>query len=166
LHTGYHGDPDWWPFLAVRDGQWKLVISEKAERMELHDLGSDRAEDAGRDESKAHPEIVARLRKLVLEWKATLPTQVDPTCVSSTSDANAATRGRKGATSAPPLKNATKDRNIPFNRWDTDKDGFLTLDEYKTGQQGGENIDARFKNFDKNGDGKLSREEFVDPRAK
>ena len=76
------------------------------------------------------------------------------------------TRGRKGATSAPPLKNATKDRNIPFNRWDTDKDGFLTLDEYKTGLKGQDDLDSRFKRFDKNGDGHVTREEFIGPTAK
>lgn len=53
-----------------------------AEGVELHHLKSDRVEEAGKEQSKEHPEIVARLTKLALDWKATLPTKVDPTCVS------------------------------------------------------------------------------------
>ena len=42
----------------------------------------------------------------------------------------------------------------------------MTLDEYKAGLKGESNLEARFKRFDKNGDGKLTREEFViaDPK--
>ncbi|HQZ28099.1 MAG TPA: sulfatase-like hydrolase/transferase [Verrucomicrobiales bacterium] len=62
--------------------------------------------------------------------------------------------------------NATKgDRNLPFNRWDTNKDDILTLEEYLKGQTG-ENLEQRFKNFDKNGDGTVSREEYVIQSAK
>ena len=43
------------------------------------------------------------------------------------------------------------------------KDGVLTLDEYKVGLKGESNLDARFQRFDKNGDGQLTREEFVIP---
>ena len=52
-----------------------------------------------------------------------------------------------------------------FTRWDTDKDNVLTLDEYEAGLQGEQNIEARFKNFDKDRDGKLTREEFVGQSA-
>ncbi len=48
-----------------------------------------------------------------------------------------------------------------FARWDTNRDDILTLDEYRAGLKGQENLEARFRNFDKNGDGKLTREEFV-----
>jgi hypothetical protein len=44
---------------------------------------SDRAES--KDVAKEHPEIVARLSKLAPEWKATLPEQPDPSCISKTS---------------------------------------------------------------------------------
>ena len=53
-----------------------------------------------------------------------------------------------------------------FNRWDTNKDEFLTLEEYKAGQNGGPDLEARFKRFDKDGDGKVSRKEFVTPSAR
>lgn len=52
--------------------------------------------------------------------------------------------------------------NIPFTRFDTNKDGYLSLKEYKIGQAGGTNLDRRFNNFDKNKDGKVSRSEFVE----
>ncbi len=58
-----------------------------------------------------------------------------------------------------------RDRNIPFNRWDTNKDNLLTLEEYLTGQTG-ENLEKRFAIFDKNGDGTVSREEYVVLSAK
>ena len=164
LHTGAKTEPDWWPRLAVRDGDWKLVMTYDADRVELHDLSSDRAEDAGRDQSKAHPEIVTRLSKLALEWYASLPKEVDPSCVSKTRGGELKKSGENLEAPKPSVTAPTKDRSIPFNRWDTNKDGFLTLDEYKAGQTGGENLDARFKNFDKNSDGKLSREEFVGPK--
>ena len=32
--------------------------------------------------SEVHPEIVARLTKMTLDWKDTLPTKVAPNCVS------------------------------------------------------------------------------------
>ena len=41
------------------------------------------------------------------------------------------------------------------------KDGFFTLDEFKAGSKRQENLEARFNSFDKNSDGKLTREEFV-----
>ncbi len=46
-------------------------------------------------------------------------------------------------------------------RMDTNRDGVLTPEEYLSGLKGAPNLEQRFKNFDKNGVGKLSREEFV-----
>ena len=77
---GPNPEPDWWPRLAVRDGDWKLTMTEDAKRVELHQLVNDRAE--AKDVSKEHPEIVARLSKLVLDWKATLPEKPNPECIS------------------------------------------------------------------------------------
>ncbi len=64
------------------------------------------------------------------------------------------------AKKAAPKKLAKGDRNTPFNRWDTNKDEILTLEEYLTGQTG-EKLEQRFKNFDKNGDGHVTRDEYV-----
>ena len=166
--TGKAAEPDWWPRLAVRDGDWKLLLAEDAKRVELHRIPTDRAEST--DVAKEHPDIVARLTKLVLDWKTTLPPQPDPACISTADRANskptAAKRGQKAATPATPAKKAAPDRAKAFDRWDTNQDNILTLDEYKAGLKGQDNLEARFKNFDKNGDGKLTREEFVGSSAK
>lgn len=86
-------EPDWWPNLAVREGDWKLAMTDDAKRVELHRLNDDRAEST--DVAKNHPEIVARLAKLALDWKATLPTEVDPTCVSRESRDGAKKAGQQ-----------------------------------------------------------------------
>jgi Ca2+-binding EF-hand superfamily protein len=58
------------------------------------------------------------------------------------------------------------DRAKAFTRWDRNQDGELTLDEYRAGLASKTNAEARFKNFDKDGNGKLTREEFVGPVSK
>ncbi len=57
------------------------------------------------------------------------------------------------------------DRNKAFQRMDVDKDNSMTLQEYKAGMNNsdGTDLDARYKRFDENGDGTLSRDEFVHP---
>ena len=162
--TGKAADPHWWPRLAVRDGDWKLLLTADAQRVALHRLTTDRAEAV--DLAKDHPEIVARLTQLALAWKATLPTTVDPSCIS-VADRNAAPAPLP-APAAPnaPAKKTTPDRAAAFTRMDTNRDGLLTPDEYVTGQKGAANIESRFKNFDQNGDGKLSREEFITPSGR
>ena len=74
--------PNFWPDLAVRDGDWKLVTTFDGQRVELYDLKANHAEDAGKDAAQAHPEITLRLSKLVRDWYATLPTKPDPACVN------------------------------------------------------------------------------------
>jgi N-acetylgalactosamine-6-sulfatase len=81
---GTKTDPDYWPRLAVREGEWKLALTEDAKRVELHHLIHDRAEAV--DVAKDHPDIVARLAKLALDWKATLPVAPNPECISSMPD--------------------------------------------------------------------------------
>ncbi|MFN0080500.1 MAG: sulfatase-like hydrolase/transferase [Prosthecobacter sp.] len=159
LHKGKAAEPDWWPRLAVRDGNLKLLMTYGAERVELHDLSSDRAE--AMDVSKDHPEVVAKLSKLLLDWYATLPTEADPTCLSKPRDSVPKQREKKSK--GPEVKMSTKDRNIPFNRWDTNKDEFLSLEEYKAGLSQGDDLESRFKSFDKDRDSKVSRKEFVTP---
>lgn len=76
---GLGAEPDWWPRLAVREGEWKLVLNADGSRTELHDLTRDW--DESRDESAQNPEIVTRLKQLVLGWKQTLPEHPDPACI-------------------------------------------------------------------------------------
>jgi arylsulfatase A-like enzyme len=54
-----------------------------------------------------------------------------------------------------------RQQNIPFNRWDTNKDEFLSFDEYKTGQEGEDGLVPRYQAFDKDNDGKVTRKELV-----
>ncbi|MBI3881357.1 MAG: hypothetical protein HY301_15000 [Verrucomicrobia bacterium] len=137
---------------------WFASAAGDAKRSELHRIPADRAESA--DVAKDHPEIVAQLTMLALDWKAALPPKPDPACIS------AADRAQISAPKTQPAKKATPDRAKAFERMDTNKDGVLTLDEYKIGFKNQPNLETRFKNVDKNRDGKLTREEFVNPGGK
>ena len=110
--TGKAADPHWWPRLAVRDGDWKLLLTADAQRVALHRLTTDRAEAV--DLAKDHPEIVARLTQLALAWKATLPTTVDPSCISVADRAAASAPLPAPAAPNAPAKKATPDRAAAF----------------------------------------------------
>ncbi len=158
LHTGKDAEPDWWPRLAVRDGEWKLLMTYDAKRVELHRITEDRAESVNL--AGQYPEVVSRLTKMALDWYATLPKKADPACISKGKPvADTAPReNRKTDQSAGKVK---PDRAKAFVRWDTNRDDVLTLDEYKAGLPGQSDLEARFALFDTDGDGKLTREEFV-----
>jgi iduronate 2-sulfatase len=63
--------------------------------------------------------------------------------------------------STEPTPRATTDRNALFDRRDRNKDGKLTLEEFLQGQPDPDEAPTRFRRFDANKDGVLSREEFV-----
>jgi hypothetical protein len=136
----------------------------KASKRNPREIANEVAEAV--DLAKDHPEIVARLTQLALAWKATLPTTVDPSCISVADRAAAPAPLPAPAAPNAPAKKATPDRAAAFTRMDTNRDGLLTPDEYVAGQKGAANIESRFKNFDQNGDGKLSREEFINPAGR
>lgn len=50
-----------------------MLMVGKGNRVELHNLGEDRAEDIDKDQSREHPDIVGRLSKLVLDWRPRCP---------------------------------------------------------------------------------------------
>jgi len=151
-------EPDWWPRLAVRDGDWKLLLTCDAKRVELHRVTEDRGEAV--DVAQEHLEIVARLTKAALAWKAALPVEPDPACIDHQSRAKAQ---QSQAVPAARSRVSPEVRARAFARWDTDGDGFLTLDEYKVGLAGQSNLESRFRNFDRNDDGRVTREEFIGP---
>jgi hypothetical protein len=158
---GMGAEPDYWPRLAVRDGDWKLVMSADAKRHELHQLQMDRAESI--DVSKTHPDIVTRLTKLALDWKATLPTSPNPDCITKQSIVPKSSQAKPEAKRS----NITPElRAKAFLRWDTDKDDTLSLEEYTVGLKGESNLESRYKNFDQDGNGKLTRKEFIVPSTK
>ncbi|RMD76271.1 MAG: N-acetylgalactosamine 6-sulfate sulfatase (GALNS), partial [Lentisphaerae bacterium] len=105
--------PLFWEYrsrLAVRDGEWKLIASLDGKQLELYRLSVDR-EERNNLVSK-YPEITARLKKMVLEWKATLPEQPDPRCVTKSVQQPAADKtgkqkpGRKRQRKDKPQKQA------------------------------------------------------------
>jgi N-acetylgalactosamine-6-sulfatase len=59
------------PILAIRDGQWKLLLNPDRGRVELYDVPADPMELTNLAER--YPGIVARLSDRVLGWQATLP---------------------------------------------------------------------------------------------
>jgi arylsulfatase A-like enzyme len=59
------------PRLAVRDGNWKLLVNPDATGAELYDLASDPNES--RNRIADHPDIVKRMTESALNWRKTLP---------------------------------------------------------------------------------------------
>ena len=60
-----------WPDLAVRDGQWKLLVEYDGSAAQLYNLESDPGET--NNVAGEHPEIADRLKQAVLAWNAMLP---------------------------------------------------------------------------------------------
>ena len=59
------------PILAIRDGNWKLLVNPDESRIELHDIPNDFMEL--NNVAEKHPDIVKRLSARVEAWAATLP---------------------------------------------------------------------------------------------
>jgi N-acetylgalactosamine-6-sulfatase len=69
-----------YPRLAVRDGDWKLMMNNELVPVALFNIPTDRSET--KNVLKKHPEIAKRLSDMLRQWYATLPTEPDPNCVS------------------------------------------------------------------------------------
>jgi N-acetylgalactosamine-6-sulfatase len=63
--------PDHWVSYAVVHQNWKLVTNVKGDHVELYDIANDFAEKT--DLKGENPKATARLKKLLSDWKATLP---------------------------------------------------------------------------------------------
>ncbi|AMY10700.1 Arylsulfatase [Luteitalea pratensis] len=63
--------PDRSPSLAVRRGDWKLLINPDGSRAELYDLATDPKESSNRAADK--PDVVTALTDLVMAWRASWP---------------------------------------------------------------------------------------------
>ena len=77
---GNNSEPDWWPRLAVRDGDWKLFWAPDAERAELYNLANDRHET--KNLIDAEPDRVAQMTQMAAEWRSSLPTSPPEDCIS------------------------------------------------------------------------------------
>lgn len=59
------------PNLAIREGNWKLLINDDSTRTELYNLKDDVAEN--NNVADANPALVKRLSDLLLQWRRSLP---------------------------------------------------------------------------------------------
>ncbi len=59
------------PMLAIRDGRWKLLMNPDGSRAELYDIPADPSELS--NVAEKHPDVVARLARVAIEWQETLP---------------------------------------------------------------------------------------------
>jgi N-acetylgalactosamine-6-sulfatase len=59
------------PMLAVREGDWKLLLNPDRSRVELYDLKHDLTQL--NNVAEKNPQVVARLSELVLAWQKELP---------------------------------------------------------------------------------------------
>lgn len=146
---------DNWPALGMRDGPWFLLVDESGKRTELHQVVADR--EQARNLAGEQPERVARMKAALDQWFATLPKAPDPALQTT---ASSPTTPQK---SSPASRDATspQSRERIFQGWDKNADGFLSLEEYRNGLTNKDNAAARFQRFDRNGDGKVARAEFV-----
>jgi arylsulfatase A-like enzyme len=69
-----------YPRLAVRDGDWKLMMNNELVPVALFNIPTDRSES--NDVLKEHPEIAGRLSKMLSEWNAAMPKKPVAGCVS------------------------------------------------------------------------------------
>jgi N-acetylgalactosamine-6-sulfatase len=140
------------PVLAIREGDWKLLLNPDRSRVELYDV----ARDPGEQDNVAagHADVVARLGERVLAWQRTLP----PGPVEASAGRNEYPWPQEGA-----VTKQAAERGPLFERSDADKDGELTREEYLSNFRGEQRAvgEKRFPAFDSNRDGKLSRDEFI-----
>ena len=59
------------PNLAVRDGDWKLLINADGTRMELYDIRKTPMETT--NVADQHPQVADRLKTKLLQWRKSLP---------------------------------------------------------------------------------------------
>ncbi|MCA8989276.1 MAG: sulfatase-like hydrolase/transferase, partial [Planctomycetaceae bacterium] len=144
---GTHAKDANWPELGMREKNWGLLLTQDQKRIELYDLLADRDQQVNLAEE--NPQKVAEMVKAIMAWKTTLPESAVPQVAVERN---------------PPVK-PSPDRAKAFLRWDTNQDEQLSLEEYRNGLSKKTNAESRFRNFDRNGDGKLTREEFVGPQT-
>jgi len=104
------------PMLSVRDGKWKLLFNPEGSRSELYDMERDPFEES--NQALQHPDTVAHLKGITLEWQASLP--------ESPFDSEAGAQPVKWPKAYDPAEKYL-DRNLMF---DKNQDGWLSRDEF------------------------------------
>lgn len=120
---------------AVRQGDWKLLISGAGPTLRLFNLAEDIAEQ--HDLAAEQPERAKELHQAWLAWNGALPPR------------------------ATPAKRPPQDRSTLFGSKDRNKDGKLDCDEFMVNQQDPQAARLRFDAWDLDGDNALSQDEFV-----
>ena len=138
---------------AVRQGDWKLVISTWQPKLQLFDLADDIGEK--HDLANENPELVAKLQKAWSVWSAPLPPRANP-------PADKSGAGKKAVDSGKP----SQDRGELFGAKDKNRDGKLSLEEFLAGQADMDAAKARFEKWDTDKDGFLARAEFINMGGK
>ncbi|MBM3860797.1 MAG: sulfatase [Verrucomicrobia bacterium] len=128
---------------AVRHGDWKLFLSSSEPKRQLFHLGEDIGEQ--RDLAGEKPDIAQRLHKAWQDWSATVPPRANP---------------------PPAKGKSTQDRPAIFKTKDKDRDGKLTREEFLANQQDPKTAKLRFDQWDTDKDGFLNLEEFVNMGSK
>jgi arylsulfatase A-like enzyme len=141
---------------AVRQGDWKVLVSLWKPKLQLFNLVDDIGEK--HDLANEKPELVEKLHKAWLDWSASLPPRANPP--GNKSDKSG--KGKKGAEIGKPVQ----DRGAIFDTKDTNHDGKLIRDEFLGGQADLEEAKVRFGKWDTDTNGLLSREEFVNMGGK
>jgi hypothetical protein len=143
------------PALAIRDGDWKLFTDHRGGSAQLYNIPKDAGEES--DVAAMNPEVVKALTAKAIDWVKTLPSSPARDQVAATGKPQERVPKKPAANTPgkPPV-----DRAAAFQRWDKNRDGKLTFEEYSTGL-GKEDAPQRFKKFDTDGDGILTREEFI-----
>jgi arylsulfatase A-like enzyme len=67
----YPSGKDRSPNVAIRDGDWKLLVNADGTGAELYDLAADPNE--AKDRAANHPDVVKRMSDSALRWRKTLP---------------------------------------------------------------------------------------------
>jgi len=66
------------PKLAIRDGDFKLLVNDDNTSHELYNLRNDRKEKANLAGKPEHKELIEKLSRQVIEWQKTLPHRTQP----------------------------------------------------------------------------------------
>jgi N-acetylgalactosamine-6-sulfatase len=72
---------DNWPTLAVRHGDWKLLLGKDPDQVELFRFPTDRLEQTNLRDRQ--PDEVRRLKGIIEAWKSGLPTEPNENCFSA-----------------------------------------------------------------------------------
>lgn len=71
---------DFWPSLAIQDGDWKLLINGEGHRRELYNTKTDWKEQT--NQAAQNPAIVKEMQAKLDKWVLTLPKTPPTNCFS------------------------------------------------------------------------------------